>query len=301
MLRTLVTLALTSAALVPATATSSAALVPATATSSAGVFPGDDGTIAYARPSGVWTVDPDGSNAELVIPDGFSPAWSPDGSRIAYVRFGADFADIYVADADGSNEVRITRSGENLEPTFSADGSRVIFVRSGRRTDIASKAADGTGPLTRLTDSPRFQELLPSASPDGTSIAFSGASQGDDLDVYAIDADGGHRRRLTASGRDDFGSSWSPDSAEIAFTRIGGRGRVDDVFLMDADGGNVRRLTSSPKADVGQSFSPQGTRIVIMRCCWGRVERPRLALIDADGSNRTPLVRYGFDADWQAI
>ena len=84
-----------------------------------------------------------------------------------YVRLGADFADIYVADADGSNEVQVTQSGENLMPTFSADGSQVIFVRTGGRTDLVSKAADGTGALTRLTDSPRFQELLPSASPDG--------------------------------------------------------------------------------------------------------------------------------------
>ncbi len=267
----------------------------------AGVFPGDDGKIAYSRPSGIWTVDPDGSNAVLLIPDGFTPAWSPDGSRIAYVRFGPDFADIYVADADGSNEAQITRSGENLEPTFSADGSRVIFVRSGGRTDIASKAADGTGPLTRLTDSPRFQELSPSASPDGSSIAFSGARSGDDLDVYTIDAGGGHRRRLTTSRRDDFGASWSPEAAHIVFTRIGGRGRIDDVFLMDADGGNVQRLTDSRRSDVSQSFSPLGTRIVILRCCWGLAERPRLAVIDADGSNRTPLVRHGFDADWQAI
>ena len=128
-------------------AVASAVLV-STTTVAAGVFPGDDGKIAYSRPSGIWTVDPDGTDAVLLIPDGFSPAWSPDGSRIAYVRFGPDFADIYVADADGSNEAQITRSGENLEPTFSADGSRVIFVRSGGRTDIASKAADGTGPLT---------------------------------------------------------------------------------------------------------------------------------------------------------
>ena len=284
-----------------ALAVASVVLVPSTATSSAGVFPGNDGKIAYSRPSGIWTVDPDGSNAELLIPDGFGPSWSPDGSQIAYVRFGSDFADIYVADADGSNEVQITRSGENLQPTFSADGTRVIFIRSGGRTDIASKPADGTGPLTRLTDSPRFQELLPSASPDGSSIAFSGARPGDDLDVYTIDADGGNRHRLTTSRRDDFGSSWSPDAARIAFTRIGGGGRIDDVFLMNADGGDLQRLTSSPRSDVGQSFSPQGTRIVIRRCCWGRVERPRLALIDVDGSNRTPLVRFGFDADWQAI
>ncbi len=70
---------------------------------------------------------------------------------------------------------------------------------------------------------------------------------------------------------------------------------------MDADGSNVERLTNTARADVSQAFSPQGTRIVIMRCWWGPAERPRLALIDADGSNRTPLVRYGFDADWQAI
>ena len=73
------------------------------------------------------------------------------------------------------------------------------------------------------------------------------------------------------------------------------------MFLMDADGGNVQRLTDSRRSDVSQSFSPLGTRIVILRCCWGLAERPRLAVIDADGSNRTPLVRHGFDADWQAI
>jgi len=278
-----------------------AALVPATGSPSAGVFPGDDGKITYARPSGIWTVDPDGSNPALIIPDAVTPRWSPDGSQITYVRLGPDFADVYVADADGSNEVQITQWGENLQPTFSADGSQIIFVRAGTRADIVSKAADGTGPRNELTDSRTLHEFMPSTSPDGTSITFSAARRGGDLDVYTIDAGGGDRQRLTTSPRDDFGSSWSPDALRIAFTRIGGSGVVDDVFVMDADGGNVQRLTNSPRADVSQSFSPEGTRIVIMRCCWGQVERPRLSLLDADGTDRTPLVDHGFDADWQAI
>lgn len=273
----------------------------AAAPSSAGVFPGDDGAIAFSRPSGIWTVDPDGANAELVIPDAFSPDWSPDGTQVTYVRFGPDFADVFVADADGSNEVRITSWGENLTPTFSADGASVIWVRSGGRADLVSKAADGTGARTRLTDTPRLHEFSPSASPDGASITFSAFRGDGDLDVYTIDAAGGNQQRITSSRHDDFDSSWSPDSQRIAFTRIGANGRWTDVFAMDADGSDVERLTRSPRSDSTGTFSPSGTRLVIVRCCWGSRERPRLALIDADGSNLTPLVRHGFDPDWQAV
>lgn len=278
--------------------------IAATASSiaSAGTFPGDDGRIAFARPSGIWLVDADGSNAELVIPDAFTPRISPDGSRITYTRFGPDFADIFVADLDGANEVRITSWGENLQPTFSADGGDVIWVRGGSHTDLVMKAADGTGSRTRLTDTRQLDEFLPAASADGTSIAYSGARGAGDFDIYAIDADGGNRRRLTDSARPELETSWSPDSSRIAFTRIGGvHPTIDDVFVMDADGGNVERLTESPRADSVAAFSPEGSRILIVRCCWGARERPRLALIDADGSDLTPLGRFGFDADWQPL
>ena len=279
----------------------SAVIVSTGVISSSGVFPGSNGTIAFSKPSGIWIVDADGSNPQLLIADGFDAAWSPDGSQITYARFGPDSADIYVADADGSNEVQITSSGENREPTFSSSGSNVIFVRSGARTDLVMKAADGTGPLSRLTDSPAFIELSPSASPDGTRITFSGFRGNGDLDIYTIDRDGGDRQRLTSGPKDEFGSSWSPDAARIVFTRIDRGDTIDDVFVMDADGSDLERLTDSRRADVAQSFSPDGTKIVMLRCCFGRQERPRLAVIDADGSNKTQLVRFGFDADWQAL
>ena len=99
----------------------------------------------------------------------------PGAQRIAFTRATAvDEADIWIADADGSGELRLTRdAGLEMSPTWSPDGTRIAFVsdRAGGDLDLYAIAIDGSG-LVRLTDSPG-DEFSPAWSPDGATIAVT--------------------------------------------------------------------------------------------------------------------------------
>lgn len=131
----------------------------------------------YFRPS-LWTVDPEGTDQQLLRRDASAAAWSPDGSQIAFASIrdhngsdcGSDecwyFAEIYAMDADGTDPVRLTHNmGDDYEPDWSADGQRIVFASdrnypAGRDPELYSIEPDGSC-LTWLTNgSPG------SASPD---------------------------------------------------------------------------------------------------------------------------------------
>src|SRR6266511_1752070 len=146
------------------------------------------GLIAFARggpQSGLFVTNPDGTGLTKLpsVPGDTDPAWSPDGSKIAFVRFREGGAGIWVMNADGTGARRITDGGldvdgTDLGPAWSPDGSRIAFAREGRpakaatgNTDIYVVNADGTDAV-RLTDDP-MMEYAPTWSPDGSRIAFA--------------------------------------------------------------------------------------------------------------------------------
>jgi hypothetical protein len=175
-----------------------------------------------------------------------TPAWSPDGSRLAFTSGG----DIYVINADGSGQARLTND-PSLDSfrSWSPDGSKIGFtsVRDGN-LEVYVMNADGANP-TRLTSLDLVSE--PAWSRDWTKIAFARSG-----DIYVMNADGTSVTRLTS-----FGSSgqpaWSPDGTKIAFVRFtfvvipnqnngGYSGNIDDsdLYVMNADGSGVTLVAS---------------------------------------------------------
>ncbi len=171
------------------------------------------------------------------------PAWSPDGSRIAFTSWRSGNDDVYVMDADGSSQVRLTAepSAEG-SPAWSPDGSRIAYVSDWNgNADVYVMNADGSN-ATRLTFNPRF-DGDPAWSPDGSTIAFTSDRNGN-ADVYVMNPDGSKLIRLTYEPDYEGQPSWSPDGSRIAFLRRG------DIYVMDADGSDQTNLTNDPAFDM---------------------------------------------------
>ena len=181
---------------------------------------------AEGNPHGIdiYVMDADGGNQERLtnnLTEDRYPSWSPDGQRIVFsarrdghVVHNLDITyEIYVMDADGGNQHRLTNNRNNeLSPVWSPDGERIAFS-SDRKGDwqnfeIYVMDADG-GNLQRLTEN-RIIDRNPSWSPDSKRIAFSSYKPGDweSLEIYVMDADGGNLQRLTNNPNADVGPAW---------------------------------------------------------------------------------------------
>jgi WD40-like Beta Propeller Repeat len=137
-------------------------------------------------------INADGSgDSRLTNRAAFQPAWSPDGTRIAFVTL--DAKEIFVINPDGTGEVNLTQGlGENDGPAWSPDGSRLAFGTAppapSPDMEIAVMNRDGSS-RTILTAPPGF-DFQPAWSPDGTKIVFTRSDPGGDSEIYVVNADG---------------------------------------------------------------------------------------------------------------
>jgi uncharacterized repeat protein (TIGR01451 family) len=261
----------------------------------AAAFPGGNGQIAYTCVTGasenVCVVNEDGSGQAQLTSTGhaFEPAWSPDGSLIAFVCNGG----VCVMDADGSDQKLLTSFG--YSPAWSPDGTRIVFACGG----ICVMNADGSD-RTQLTSG---LDDYPSWSPDGTTIAFerfadTGGGFGGS-DIYVMNADGSGQTRLTDGGASFLNEApdWSPDGTKIAFeTTRDGRG---EIYVMNPDGSDVTRVTFSGGNEF-PAWSPDGTKIAFDG--GASVADSTIHVMDADGSGVTDVTgAEAFTPDWQPL
>jgi len=208
----------------------------------------------------IYVMDADGSNVrQLTVGSiNYGPAWSPDGTQIAFGSGRDDEWKIYVMDADGSNVRKLMiGSGSHYRPAWSPDGSRIAFdsYRDGDNWDIYVMDADGSNVRQLTTDS---RDSDPAWSPDGTRIAFARLPHnGDNWGIYVMDADGSNVRKLMIGPAHSPRPVWSPDGSRIAFHAS--RDGDLNIYVMDADGSNVRLLTTGSE-DEG-NYSPTWTLV----------------------------------------
>lgn len=257
-----------------------------------------NGLIALASNGDIDVVQPDGSGRHTLIGGPqrqTSPAWSSDGTRLAYWSQDAAGApwSVIVVDADGSAPVTIATS--TLDGTgvnamnrleWSPDGRMIAYsaatARPGQSNcvgfgtqngDFCSyrifvAATDGSG--SRQVGDPNLDARSPAWSPDGSTIAFGGGNAAQEVDLYVMGSDGSNVRRLGAAKGTDWAFirvDWSPDGSTIV-GQAGSAADINnwDIWVTKADGSGQTDISNDTSSDEeGPSYAPDRPAIAWLR------------------------------------
>src|SRR6185369_6731870 len=223
--------------------------------------------------------DADGAGEETALASFepiISPAWSPDGRRLAYVSFENKKPVVYVHSlADGKRQVAANFKGSNSAPAWSPDGSRlaVSLSREGG-SQIYTVSPDGSN-VRRLTQSGGI-DTEPVFSPDGQTLYFT-SDRGGSPQIYRMPAGGGEAQRVTFDGSYNVSPRISPDGRLLAF--IARNAGKFQVATMDLANRQTLVLTDSDK-DESPSFAPNGRMILLATVNGGRGV---LSAVSSDG------------------
>jgi Tol biopolymer transport system component len=184
------------------------------------------------------------------------PAFSPDGTLVAYSAGASERADIWVVDPDGGEPLRLTDGpAEKRRPAWFPDGRSLAFVS-------IQNGAGSIWRVSRLGGSTRLlleNADMPAISPDGSRIAFSRAAPSGKLRIWVAPlADASRAERLTGDedGQEDHvNATWSPDGSRLCYSD------QHDLWLTSAAGGRARKFTSDGTGNWEPVFSPDGSSV----------------------------------------
>jgi Tol biopolymer transport system component len=269
--------------------------LPATALAT---FPGANGRIAFVSGGDIWTINPDGSGIAQVTSGpalDVNPAWSPDGTTIAFARSQAGVPSDLWTVHPGSAPVRFTNTPDFWEdyPAWSPDGLRLSFSRA---CALYGPEEPDCGPYLQMrgtivvgrTDGPGEYTVAlggkSSWSPDGQQIVFDGGWDAGPLFLANWNGTGVHE--LPGSDYNspelvgvEYAPSWSPDGTIVAYSR--GRG-TSGISLTRTDGTGIAHLIPAEGNDASRpEWSPDGRFIAYASQGDGQVWVMR-----SDGSDR---------------
>lgn len=229
--------------------------------------------------------DSDGANPQTVLSSKepiISPAWSPDGNKLAYVAFDQKKPIVYVQDlASGGRRAVANFKGNNSAPSWSPDGRQlaIVLTREGN-SQIYSINADGSG-AKRLTHT-SYIDTEPSWSPDGKYILFT-SDRGGSPQIYRMASYGGEAVRLTFDGSYNVSPRYSPDGKSFAL--IHGEGNRFRVAIQEIASGQMQVLTDT-YSDESPTFAANGKMILYATKSLGRGV---LSAVSSDGRVKQKL------------
>ena len=267
------------------------------------------------KPGHIYTINPDGTAIETTSSDNFTtdllPAWSPDGTKIAFSSNQSGKYEIWTMNSDGSGRRRLTdRKSFSSMPKWSPDGEKIVFTsrtvgqQGISNTDIFTMNADASS-LLQITDGAglaaqaglagqsstgeekSYWNSVPAWSPDGSKILFGSNRSGDGIVpiLYAMNPDG--------SGQSKFGwfadidgtePEWSPVTNKIVCVR--GSVAKGDIWVMDGGAPfpllTAKKLTNNIDNNHSPAWSRDGRQIAFVSDTNGNQD---IFIMNADGSN----------------
>ena len=189
------------------------------------------------------------------------PAWSRDGTKIAFTSNRDGRTHVFVMNADGTGTRRVTNTQHSDDhPTWSADGRWIVFAREGAlyRVRAAGGVATRVGKGFGASADPAY-------SPDGKHIAYDYRRPGFSIkEIYVMNADGTGIRKITGLNDVSTYPAWSPDGKTLAF-QTSLNGGKNEIYTVPAAGGTPERTTTSQIDALQPAWTPDGSGITFSR------------------------------------
>lgn len=257
--------------------------------------------IAYTAYTGkqnkaIYVMDVDGEGNQRVTKDAsinLGPAWSPDGSKLAFASYQKGAPEIFVVNLGSGSVKQVTNNKTmNITPAWGADNETIYFSSSLSGSTELFATKSGGGKQRQLTDAGGIN-IAPRISKDGGIMVYSSTRAGR-LHVYRSSPDGGAAARLTFVGIHNDSPDISPDGTKIVF--CGQDSGAFDIFIMNSDGSNIQRLTIEAGSNEHPRWSPDGRFITFSS---SRSGGPAIYMMRADGSNQIKISKgNGQLPDW---
>jgi TolB protein len=225
------------------------------------------------------------------------PAWSPNGSKLAYTSFMRDNPDLYVVSSKGGRPKRISRArGMNTGASWSPDGSKFAITLSKDGNPEIYVISATTGKVIKRLTRNRHIDTSPAWSPNGKEIAFLSDREGGPQ-IFVMNADGSNQRRVSMNGSYNTTPTWSPAKGQRVLAYTTRDGKNFDILTLDLKTKKMVRITQNEGSNEEPSFAPNGR---VLAFSSARKGGAGIYLANADGTGNAVRVYKGnvTSIDW---